>query len=77
MIKLMCKICLERDGTVSDAVVEHCCTNDQTGRQFTAYVCKRCLHLRRETRVTCRSFVSVSANYEGDGREIMNLKQVN
>jgi hypothetical protein len=55
---LACKACLEGDGTVSAAaVVEHRCTNARTGKDFTAFVCARCLDAGRETRVTCRTFV--------------------
>jgi hypothetical protein len=55
----VCKLCLDRDGVVSDAVTEHHCTNDQTGKQFTAFVCARCLEAGRVTRLTCRTFVRV------------------
>lgn len=48
---------LRTDGIASDAVVEHRCTNEQTGVHFTAFVCKRCLDQGRETRVTCRTFI--------------------
>lgn len=57
--KLICKPCLERDAVVSGVVVEHRCTNPHTGKQFDAYVCKRCLDEGRETRVTCRTFSKV------------------
>jgi hypothetical protein len=57
MGKLVCRICFERDGITSDAVVEHLCTNPHTGKQFTAYVCKNCLAIGQETRVTCRTFL--------------------
>jgi hypothetical protein len=58
--KLICKVCREDCGTVSDRVVKHLCTNVHTGKQFTAYVCERCLDSGRETRVTCRTFIPVS-----------------
>lgn len=53
---LVCGVCLEADGVESAAVVEHRCTNEHTGKDFTAHVCARCLKAGRETRVTCRSF---------------------
>jgi hypothetical protein len=65
MGRLICKICFERDGIVSHAVVEHRCTNDQTGKHFTALVCKRCLDAGRETRVTCRTFIAFSGDEIG------------
>jgi hypothetical protein len=54
---LVCKLCLEGDGRVSTAVVEHRCTNARTGKDFTAFVCVRCLEAGRVTRVTCRTFI--------------------
>jgi hypothetical protein len=54
---MVCRACLEADGTVSRAVVEHRCTNPRTGKDFTAFVCVSCLEAGRETRVTCRTFV--------------------
>jgi hypothetical protein len=51
-----CRVCLERDGAESTSVVEHRCTDERTGKHFTANVCARCLELGRETRVTCRTF---------------------
>jgi hypothetical protein len=54
---LLCRICFERDGVVSDTVVEHQCTNEHTGKQFLAHVCERCLDKGQETRVTCRTFL--------------------
>jgi hypothetical protein len=53
----ICKLCFERDGIATDAVVERRCTNERTGKQFAAFVCKHCLDWGRETRVTCRTFV--------------------
>lgn len=53
---LVCRVCLERDGVELASVVEHRCTNERTGVEFTAHVCARCLEVARETRVTCRSF---------------------
>jgi hypothetical protein len=55
---LVCRVCLHRDGVVSASVVEHLCTNERTGKDFTAQVCARCLEIGRETRVTCRTFYS-------------------
>jgi hypothetical protein len=52
--------CFERDGVVSRDVVEHLCTSDRTGQEFTAFVCTRCLEVGRETRVTCRTFGHVA-----------------
>jgi hypothetical protein len=49
-------VCLEADGVESAPVVEHRCTNEYTGKDFTAHVCARCLEVGRETRVTCRTF---------------------
>jgi hypothetical protein len=34
MGKLLCRICFERDGVVSEAVVEHVCTNEDAGKRF-------------------------------------------
>jgi hypothetical protein len=51
-----CRVCLERDGAESTSVVEHRCTDERTGKHFTANVCARCLKAGRETRVTCRTF---------------------
>jgi hypothetical protein len=51
---LVFRPCLEADGRVSTAVVEHRCANERTGRDFTAFVC---LEAGRVTRVTCRTFV--------------------
>ena len=51
-----CRVCLERDGAESTSVVEHRCTDERTGKGFTANVCARCLKAGRETRVTCRTF---------------------
>jgi len=61
MTGLICKVCLELDGTLSEAVVEHVCTNQQTGKQFSANVCEPCLRAGRETRVTCSTFARVRA----------------
>jgi hypothetical protein len=58
---LVCKVCLERDGVETVAVVEHRCTNERTGEEFTAHVCARCLEVGRETRVTCRTFTRRSS----------------
>jgi hypothetical protein len=55
MSGLKCKVCFERDGIATAAIVEHRCTNEGTGKQFAAFVCERCQG--RETRVTCRTFV--------------------
>ena len=52
----LCQVCLERDGVESTSVVEHRCTDERTGKHFTANVCARCLEADRETRVTCRTF---------------------
>jgi hypothetical protein len=57
MGSFICKLCFERDGIATDAIVEHRCTNERSGAQFTAFVCERCLDWGRETRVTCRTFV--------------------
>jgi hypothetical protein len=54
---LVCGLCLERDGVVSQRVVEQACTNDKTGAQFRAFVCVNCLKAGRLTRATCRTFV--------------------
>jgi hypothetical protein len=54
---LICKTCFRRDGVATADVIEHRCTNDRTGKHFTAFVCARCLEAGRETRVTCRAFV--------------------
>jgi hypothetical protein len=54
---MVCKPCLEGDGSISTAVVEHRCTNPRTGKAFTAFVCVRCLDAGRVTRVTCRTFI--------------------
>jgi hypothetical protein len=54
---LACKLCLEGDGRVSTAVVQHRCTNARTGVHFMAFVCVRCLEAGRVTRVTCRTFI--------------------
>ena len=54
---MICKICLERDGIFSEAVVEHVSVNERTGEQFSAHVCERCLDKGKETRVTCRTFL--------------------
>jgi hypothetical protein len=54
----LCRVCLERDGIEATSVVEHRCTDERTGKHFTANVCVRCLEAGRETRVTCRTFVS-------------------
>jgi hypothetical protein len=56
---LVCRVCLERDGVESASVVEHRCTNEHTGKDFTAHVCARCLEVGHETRVTCRTFVPI------------------
>jgi hypothetical protein len=53
---LLCRLCLESDGVESTSVVEHRCTDERTGKHFTANVCARCLEVGRETRVTCRTF---------------------
>jgi hypothetical protein len=52
----LCRVCIERDGIESASVVEHRCTDERTGKHFTANVCARCLKAGRETRVTCRTF---------------------
>jgi hypothetical protein len=52
----LCRVCAERDGIESASAVEHRCTDERTGKQFTANVCARCLKTGRETRVTCRTF---------------------
>lgn len=59
---LICKVCVKKDGVASAAVVEHLCTNPTTGKQFKTYVCKQCLEAGRETRVTCQTFMAVSAS---------------
>jgi hypothetical protein len=51
-----CRVCVERDGIESASVVEHRCTDERTGKHFTANVCAHCLEAGRETRVTCRTF---------------------
>jgi hypothetical protein len=51
-----CKVCFELDSVVSNAITEHLCTNNHTGKQFATYVCERCRDAGRETRVTCRTF---------------------
>jgi hypothetical protein len=56
---LICKICFDRDDMVSSAVVEHRCTNEYTGKRFSAHVCEQCLDRGCETRVTCRTFVEI------------------
>jgi hypothetical protein len=53
---MVCRVCLERDGVEAALVVEHRCTNQHIGKDFTAHVCARCLEAGRETRVTCRAF---------------------
>jgi hypothetical protein len=53
---LVCRPCLERDGRVSKVVVEHRCINVRTGKDFTAFICARCMEAGRVTRVTCRTF---------------------
>jgi hypothetical protein len=63
--KFVCKLCLERNGIESRAVTEHLCASDRTGKQFTAFVCVRCLDSERETRVTCRSFIRVAVIARG------------
>jgi hypothetical protein len=65
MTRFVCGSCLEQDGVESRAVIEHRCTNDQTGKRFTAFVCARCLNSGRETRVTCRSFTRVAVIASG------------
>jgi hypothetical protein len=52
----LCQVCLERDGVESASVVEHRCTDERTGKHFTANVCACCLKAGRDTRVTCRTF---------------------
>jgi hypothetical protein len=52
----LCRVCVERDGIESASVVEHRCTDERTGKHFTANVCACCLKAGRETRVTCRTF---------------------
>jgi len=54
---LVCSVCLEADGVESASVIEHICTNEHTGKAFTAHVCAHCLEVGRETRVTCRRFI--------------------
>jgi hypothetical protein len=54
----LCRVCLEREGIEATSAVEHRCTDERTGKHFTANVCARCLEAGRETRVTCRTFVS-------------------
>jgi hypothetical protein len=53
-----CRLCLDHDGVETASVVEHRCTDERTGKHFTTNVCARCLEAGRETRVTCRTFVS-------------------
>ena len=60
MASFVCRLCFERDGIVSKNVVAHDCTNNRTGKVFTAFVCVRCLEAARETRVTCRTFTPVT-----------------
>lgn len=55
---LICKLCFEKDGVATTRVVEYRCTNDRTGKHFTAFVCARCLEAGCETRVTCRTFIN-------------------
>jgi hypothetical protein len=52
----LCRVCTERDGIEATSVVEDRCTDERTGKHFTANVCARCLEAGRETRVTCRTF---------------------
>jgi hypothetical protein len=59
MTGMICKVCLEREGIYSEAVMEHKCTNERTGKRFSAHVCERCLEKGRETRVTCRTFIEM------------------
>lgn len=66
MAKLVCKFCLEQNGVTSAAVVEHLCISPTRGKQFTAYVCERCLGAGRETRVTCRTFAAISVSAAGE-----------
>jgi hypothetical protein len=54
---MVCRACLEVDGVETSSVVEHRCINENTGKDFMAHVCARCLEAGRETRVTCRTFV--------------------
>ena len=49
---LVCRSCRERDG-----VVEHQCTNERMGKDFTAFVCAPCVEAGRQRRVTCRTFI--------------------
>jgi hypothetical protein len=62
---LICKLCFEKDRVATTSVVEHRCTNDRTGGVFTAFVCARCLRAGRETRVTCRTFISSETRTPG------------
>jgi hypothetical protein len=64
MGKLLCRRCLEGDGAESTSVVEHRCTDERTGKHFTANVCARCLEAGRETRVTCRTFTPSNHGYQ-------------
>jgi hypothetical protein len=65
---LVCRVCLDRDDVESASVVEHRCINEHTGKDFTAHVCARCLEVRRETRVTCRTFIPGPAGAFGSVR---------
>jgi hypothetical protein len=46
--RLVCSVCLERDGVEWASVVEHRCTNELTGGHFTARVCARFIEGTRD-----------------------------
>lgn len=66
----VCNTCLELDGVEVAQVAEELVTNDLTGAQFLAFVCKRCFSLGRTTRVTCKTFSKVGYRNSATRREL-------
>lgn len=53
---MYCRVCFDRDGSISNKTVQTDCINEKTGVQFEAWVCAPCWDRGVETRLTCRAF---------------------
>jgi hypothetical protein len=53
---MYCKVCFDRDGSLSSKTVQATCINEKTGVKFESWVCEACKINGHRTRVTCQTF---------------------